>query len=240
MAESVQPSPAESATESAADGVDAQGLSQEEIERRTRIEIEERLENFGVVTSHFPGRTRFRLNAKYRNPQFINERKARLESQPGVREVTVNPRTGSVLILYDKNVFKGRSILEALMDVEQIGAAVLELPSVDLQAENSGDERSQSERVADAIYDLTVSIYERTGLRFSGYAVPAAIAGLGAVQIATYGIALETLSGPFLLYIAWDIFTKLRAEPPLPGGETVKPTTPPVVGSAPAAEATAA
>jgi hypothetical protein len=215
--------------------INKEGLSQAEVERQTREAIEERLEGFGTVTSHFPGRTRFRLNAKYRNPEFIAERKARLESQPGVREVTVNPRTGSVLILYDKTVFKGRTVLEALVDVEQIGAAVLELPGVNLQAEDAGDERSQSERVADAIYDLTVSIYERTGLRFSGYAVPAAIGGLGALQIATYGIALETLSGPFLLYIAWDIFTKLRAEPPLPGGETVKPAAPPVTSEAAAA-----
>lgn len=217
--------------------LDTTGLSQEEIERKTKELIDERLEQFGEITSQLPGRTRFRLNRKYRNPEFINERRARLLSQPGVKAVTVNLRTGSVLILYDPRVFKGRPALSMLVDVEQIGAAVLELPGVDLQAEDAGDERSQSERAADAIYDLTVSIYEKTGLRLSGYAIPAAIAGLGAVQIATYGIALETLSGPFLLYIAWDIFSKLRAEPPLPGGEPAMPAAPPVAGEAAAAAA---
>lgn len=205
--------------------------SQEEIERRSRELIEERLEQFGEITSDLPGRVRFRLKPQYRTPDFIAERKARLESQPGVKAVTVNPRTGSVLILFDEHVFKGRSVLEALADIEQIAAGVLELPGVELQAEDAEDERSQAERAADAIYDLTVTIYERTGLRLTGYAIPATIAGLGVVQIATYGIALETLSGPFLLYIAWDIFTKLRAEPPLPQ-ERDRPAAPDVNAAA--------
>ena len=189
---------------------------------RIEASIEEYVSLFGKIESSVPGRVRLRLNREYRSPDKMEMIRERLARQPGVEEVTVNQRTGSILVQYDFEIHPDQTVLKVLKDLAFISEGFVEVEGEeDLFSEGEAENRSSGQKIADAVYDVDLRIYEKTGLRFHGYIIPAGIAGLGVIQLAVYGLALETMSGPLLLYIAWDVYRHLNAEPPLPPAELV-------------------
>ena len=190
-------------------------LSKEAI--RIEESIEEYVSRFGKIESTVPGRVRLRLLREYRTSGKIATVQELLAAQPGVENVSANHRTGSILVQYDLEIHRGHAVLEILRDLTVISEGFAGVEGEDeILGEGAEQDRSTGAQIADAIYDLELLIYDRTGLRRRGYLIPAAIAGFGVFQLASYGLALETLSGPFLLYIAWDVYQHLKAEPPLP------------------------
>jgi hypothetical protein len=66
-----------------------------------------------VYVHHIPGRLRVRIPSLRKNPCRIDEIKA-LFQHDGVLRTTVNPLTGSVVILYDPKQTAGRNLLDRL------------------------------------------------------------------------------------------------------------------------------
>jgi len=73
----------------------------------------------GGVTHHLPHRTRLRLPKHHRNARTMNKMRDRLKKVPGVKDVQVNERTGSILIEHEDK----QNVLENL------GSAVQEVAS---------------------------------------------------------------------------------------------------------------
>lgn len=187
---------------------------------------QQRLEALAKVASAVPGRTRLRLRPELRTPENAAKIQAQLASHEDVDEVTVNHRTGSVLITHAKHRQGEHIFREALQEVELIGGAVFDLP--DDSSEGEGGEGSEEggeegggdrfakldQQMADLVYKVDYAVWKKTGLHFRGQLLAGGVAGLGVAQMAVYGISLEMLPGPLLLWIAWDIYHREAQEPP--------------------------
>jgi hypothetical protein len=71
------------------------------------------LEGIKVVHA-IPGRMRLKVADVREHPTLAGELQQRLVSLPGVRQVEVNPRTGSVLILYEATAFASAEAMQEL------------------------------------------------------------------------------------------------------------------------------
>lgn len=182
---------------------------------------QQRLESLTKVASAVPGRTRLRLNPELRTPEAAATIQAQLASHEDVDAVTVNHRTGSVLITHAKHRQGKEIFLDACKEAELIGEAALDLPedspaAGEGEADGGGGDRfaKLDQQMADLVYKADYAVWKKTGLHFRGQILAGSIAGLGVAQIAIFGISLEMLPGPLLLWIAWDIYHREAHEPP--------------------------
>jgi hypothetical protein len=176
----------------------------------------------GRVVSTVPGRTRLRLKPELRTPEAAAAVKQRLDGHADVGDVTINPRTGSVLVVHATHR-KGEEIAaEALRDAEVFAAALFDLPDGADGADGAGGDRfgKLDQLLANLMYRIDYAIWRKTRLRLRGQLLAGGIAGLGVAQIAFFGLSLEMLPGPLLLWIAWDIYHRVAKEPPFPGDST--------------------
>jgi hypothetical protein len=169
------------------------------------------------VVNVIPGRTHVRVRKELRDPKAMAELEAQLKKDPAVKSVTVNKRTGSVVITHDKGR-DGRLVLnEALQGAELLGGLLLDIPAG--EGEDGGEYGKLDQTLADIVYRTDRWVYLKTGLRFRGQLLAGSVAGLGILQLAVFGVSLEMLPGPLLLYLGWDIYHRAGKEPPL---ESVK------------------
>lgn len=172
----------------------------------------------GAVESSVPGRTRLRLKPALRTPAALAQVKDRLERHPDVGDVSVNPQTGSVVLVHARHRGGEAIAAEALREAELLTAAVFDLP--DDAGGDGGDRLGRlDQQLADLVSRIDDAVWRKTGLRFRGQILSAGIAGLGIAQIVLFGISLEMLPGPLLLWIAWDIHHRMSQEPQLSEGE---------------------
>lgn len=174
------------------------------------------IEDLGTIESSVAGRTRLRLKPELRTPEMMAQVQAELNDHEHVGNVEINPRTGSVVIEHAKNRPGLHILKEALGEAELIGAAVLEVPESDEDGEDGGGDRfaKLDQQLADLVYKVDYHVWKRTGLHFRGQILAGTVAGLGIAQIAAFGISLEVIPGPLLLWIAWDIYHREAKEPP--------------------------
>lgn len=188
-------------------------------------EIEEALSSFGVIKSATHGRIRLQLRRQYRDPAVMASLKKQLEKDSRVKEVTVNERTGSVIVTYAvEHSQQGHGMLwKAVHEAELIGEVAFELEPDEEEEETGGSGAAGGtygkldQQLADVMYKADLAIYRRTHgkIHVRGRFLPLAIAGLGVVQIAIYGIGLELLPGPLLIWLAHDIHVRYSKEPPM-------------------------
>lgn len=196
------------------------------------LSLEEALSGVGIVKSKTHGRIRIQLDAEHRSPEAMAALKAQLEQGEHVSSVEINPRTGSVTVRHDSK-HDGHAILhQALQEVELVAEVALEV-----EGPEEGGESGQAkldQQIANTMVRFDEALYRATGGRIHarGRVVPLSIAGLGVAQILAYGISLEMLPGPVLLWLAFDIhrrFTKERpydlveAEPGVAGEASAAP-----------------
>jgi hypothetical protein len=157
------------------------------------------------------GRTRARVRKEDRTPEKLAAIKAELEQHPDVLNVRIDQRTGSVVFEHDKER-KGHEVLvEAFSDVEMLAGLLFEVPIG--EEEGGGDDTDRLDRkIADLLSRADEWQAQKTGIHGRGVILSGAVAALGVAQIAIYGISLEMLPGPMLLYIAYDIHRKVRAD----------------------------
>ena len=127
--------------------------------------------------------------------------------------MSVNPRTGSVVVVHARHREGEAIAAEALHEAEFLTAALFDLPE---DGEEGGEDRfgKLDQQLANLVYRIDYAVWRKTGLRFRGQLLSGGIAGLGIAQIVLFGISLEMLPGPFLLWIAWDIYHRVSQEPP--------------------------
>ena len=184
--------------------------------------IEKELAPVGVIKSTTHGRIRMQLRPEYRTPEMMAQIKAQLEKDERVQEVTINGRTGSVTVKYASE-HSGHGLLwKAMQEAELVGEAAFELPEDEEEPgeDGGGGESTYGKldgQVSDLIYKFDLAVFRRTRgkIHLRGRVVPLAVAGLGVAQIAIYGIGLELLPGPLLIWIAHDIHHRVAKEPPL-------------------------
>ena len=212
-------------------------------------QAEEDLKQYGVVKSSTSGRIRLQLRPEYRTPEAIAKIREKLEADERVKEVTINERTGSVTLKYSAE-HHGHSLLySAFSEAELIGEAAFDLPEDKKKAGGGGGGTygKLDQQAADLMVKIDQSIYKRTGGKQDtrGRLFPLSIAGFGVAQMLIYGISLEMLPGPMLIWIAHDIhrrFSEEHAEAEheaLESGKAAEETTasPPVAGGMAAAAA---
>lgn len=172
--------------------------------------------SFGTTESMGAGRTRIRVNPELRSPEAMAQIQAQLEKHKDVMGVTVDQRTGSIVVEHHPRRAGHRVLREALKDVELAGGIALDIPVGEDEGEGGGDARSKLDQsLADTVYQFDKWLYKRTGLRLHGEGLAASIAGLGVVQIFMVGITWELIPGPMLMYIGYDVYRRTRKEPPL-------------------------
>ena len=181
-------------------------------------QAEEDLKQFGVVKSVTTGRLRLQLRPEYRTPEAMAKIKANLEADEWVSDVIVNERTGSVTLKYSAE-HHGHSLLyNAIQEAELVGEAAFDLPEDEDEEEESGGGGGTygklDQQAADLMVKVDQAIYHRSGGRIHtrGRVFPLAIAGLGVAQMAIYGISLEMLPGPLLIWLAHDIHRRFSRE----------------------------
>lgn len=184
--------------------------------------IEISLSSFGVVKSTTQGRIRLQLNPEYRTPETLARLKTQLEQDERISEVTINPRTGSVIVKHSHQHQGHRLLSEALKEAELVAEVALEVEPIEEEGEGEGEgggeggQAKLDQQIADLMYRFDRFLYRRSGGRIHarGRVVPLGIAGLGVAQIAAYGISLEMLPGPMLFWIAFDIHRRFTKEHP--------------------------
>lgn len=160
------------------------------------------------------GRTRARVRKEDRTPEKLAAIKAELEQHPDVQNVQIDHRTGSVMFEHDKER-KGHDVMiEAFSDVEMLAGLLFEVPIGEEEEESGGGGGFEYARLDQKLADLASRIDEwqaqKTHIHGRGFVLAGGVAALGVAQIAIYGISLEMLPGPMLLYIAYDIHKKVR------------------------------
>jgi hypothetical protein len=163
----------------------------------------------GDIESSTPGRTRVRVKPELRTPEAMAAIEAQLSEHDDVSDVSVNARTGSIVISHERSRHGSAIIHDVVKDTELVGSTVLDLP------EDGGEYGQMDQRLADLAFQVREWVYDKTGIRTGGVLLPAVVAGVGIAQIAIVGITIEMLPGPVLLYIAYDIYRKGRKEGPL-------------------------
>jgi Heavy metal associated domain 2 len=161
------------------------------------------------VVSDTPGRLRVRLLHPGRHPHAAGRALAVLPQKDGVRHVTANAATGSVLVHYDRRRFGRDDVLAMLRDV---GVLVVEV------AGGAGEDVSESGQstAAEAMMGATGDL-DRRLRRLTGYRIDLrlllplglAIAGL-ALAFLRGGLGLTAVPPILLLWYALDSFLFLH------------------------------
>ena len=175
---------------------------------------EEQLARLGKTESKTAGRMRVRVHPDLRTPENMAKIKENLEGHPDIQDVQVNERTGSVVIKHDQRHDSHHLFWEAIEEVEIVAEVALDEDEV-LGGGGEEPRAKLDQQLADLSYGIDKAIYQRTGENLHlGLLIPAAVAGIGIAQIAIYGIGLELLPGPVLMWIAYDIYRRIGKEPP--------------------------
>lgn len=170
----------------------------------------------GVTKSKTHGRIRVQLDEAHRTPEAMAAIKTQLEQDEHVNDVEINPRTGSLTVKHATE-HDGHNILhKALQEVELIAEVAFEVEASDEEGEGESGQAKLDQQIANTMYRFDEALYRATGGRIHarGRVVPLTIAGIGVAQILAYGISLEMLPGPVLLWLAYDIHRRFTKERP--------------------------
>jgi hypothetical protein len=189
-------------------------------EESTSVDLESpvgRVNAAGEVHDKVPGRMRVRLKPELRTPEAMAKLHKSLAENPDVRHVRVNERTGSVTFTHGVKK-DGYGIFDkALKETELLAEVAFDIPGGDAGDGGEDPYGRLDQQLADLVYKVEGVAYKKTGLRFRGQLVAGSVAGLGVAQMVIYGISLEMLPGPVLIWLGWDIYHRVNKEPPLPG-----------------------
>lgn len=185
--------------------------------------IEELLAAFGAVKSLTHGRIRLQVRPEFRTPEAMAGIKAALEQDHRVKAVAINPRTGSITVTYQAEHHGPSLLWAAFKEAELIGEAVFDLPEDEGGVAGDGAEGGGGEggtygkldqQFADVMVKVDQTIYRWSNGRVHtrGRVFPLALAGVGVAQMVVYGISLELLPGPLLIWLAHDIHRRFGHE----------------------------
>jgi hypothetical protein len=168
------------------------------------------------VASQTPGRLRVRVQHPGRHHELLHTIRQRLEEQHGTQHVSVDTRTGSVLVKYDPHTQDHGSLLAVLHDLGVVASETAR--GLDLDAPELGTGHSQtSENIVSTFADLDRQIALLTGHKVDlKLLFPLALGGVGVWQLARRGVGLGEVPAYVLLWYAFDSFWKFHRTPPTP------------------------
>ncbi len=217
---------------------DTTNSNQPQAATAAKTSAEETVQAIGKVESKTRSRMRVRLKKELRTPEAMAQIEEQLNNHEDVSDVSINQRTGSVVFTHGKHRDSHHVLHEAINETRLIVGTIFDLPEP--EEEGGGDRFDKlDQQVAQLLYKADYWLWQKTKIQLRGQVLVGAIAGLGITQIAIYGIGLELLPGPLLLWIAWDIRSRIRKEPsyqerfaktaaqpdsPEPGAETALPS----------------
>ncbi len=180
---------------------------------------EEHVDKAGKVESKIPGRMRVRVKPELRSQEASARLQKSLDNHPDIRNAQVNPQTGSVTFTHNPGKDGHKILAEVLQEAELLADVAFDIPATEEGEAGGGEDPygKLDQQLADITYKVEGYVYRKTGLRFRGQVVAGTVAGLGIAQMAIYGISLEMLPGPVLIWLGWDIYHRVNKEPPLPG-----------------------
>lgn len=159
------------------------------------------------VSHHLPHRTRYRLPKHKRDPKLAKKIKAKMLEVPGVKDVDVNERTGSVLITHEEKPGMIDSlgvaldaIAEDLFD-EFLEAEVGMFPGVSMLAHLL---RKRAGEADDYVAGKTNNFFDLKTL------IPMLFLGAGVVKVARTKNWLGQVPAYVLFYYAFDSYMKLH------------------------------
>lgn len=130
-----------------------------------------------------------------------------LEGRKGIREVKLNPTTGSLTVHYDEDQHGPAGILGWLEDLDILVESVGHLPSVDGDPTASG--------FLAAVEDLNQRARKATGLPIDvKLLLPLTFVSAGMWSIVRRGLMVEAVPGWLFLWFAFDMFVKLHPSQP--------------------------
>jgi hypothetical protein len=166
----------------------------------------------GVVVEHkTDGRTRLRVREDLRTSTQMAMIQDQISQHPDVQNVEINERTGSIVMKHAVHRDADDLLEECLEGAEGLAELFLDVPIG--EDDDGGGEYARVDRtLADIISRADEWQAKRTHIHGRGALAAGAIAGLGILQMAIYGISLEMLPGPVLLFIAYDIHRRVKLE----------------------------
>ncbi len=163
-----------------------------------------------VVTSHVPGRIRFKLHSQNRDKKTMEGIRRNLEAQEGIHDVRLNPACGSMTVHYDHDRHSMSGILGLLEDMNVIIDSIRHLPS--LGEDGYTDHDGEAPEFVAAVNDLNRRIRGATGLPVDlKLVLPLAFVGAGVWSIGKKGLMIENVPGLLFLWLAFDMFVKLHS-----------------------------
>jgi len=128
-----------------------------------------------------------------------------LSSLGGVREVQVNPTTGSLLLSYDPETL---DMAELLLAAQNANVKVV-VPGLDQQATVEEGVSDVARRLNDRFSQVDRAVSRATGGRLDAKAAaPLALGAVAVRQLLTQGAGLSAIPWYVLLWYSFEIFTK--------------------------------
>jgi hypothetical protein len=166
----------------------------------------------GHIVSQAPGRIRVRLHRAHRDPAELAQIERGLTQQDGIAAVATNPRTGSVLVQYDRHALSKDEVVSMLYDVGVVAREVLGAEDVPPElGREVAPHSATATGLLDALTDLDNRVSRLTGGRFDvKLLVPAGLGLIALRQIMTTGLGLAEVPGYVLIWYTFDSFYKLH------------------------------
>lgn len=167
-----------------------------------------------TLVSALPGRIRVRIDRSMRSPESIRELTELLRGLSGVREVQVNPTTGSFLIFYDPEA----ADLTQLYLAAQAAKVNIVLPGTASEGEPRTDLSSVARAVNSYFGRLDWMVSSYTGGKLDAKTLaPIAVGAVAVRQLLVQGASLSSAPWYVLLWYSFEMFTKYNLKKrPLP------------------------
>lgn len=170
-----------------------------------------------TLVSALPGRVRIRLDRTARSPESIRELAELLAGLVGVREVQVNPATGSYLVFYDPEAVD----ITQLYVAAQAAKFNFVLPGISPEGAPQGDVSELARAVNSYFGQLDRILSGFTGGKLDAKVLaPMALGAVAVRQLFVQGASLSSAPWYVLLWYSFDLFTKFnlkkrsQVEPP--------------------------
>ncbi len=168
-----------------------------------------------TVVSFVPGRIRVRADRSLRSSDSMRALQELLAGLGGVREVQVNPTTGSLLMSYDPETL---DMAELLLAVQNANVKVV-VPGLDQQASVEEGVSGVARSINDCFSQVDRAVSRATGGRLDAKAVaPLALGAVAVRQLLIQGAGLSAIPWYVLLWYSFEMFTKYNV------GKRTKPS----------------
>jgi hypothetical protein len=176
------------------------------------------------VAHHLPHRTRLRLAKHHRKAKTLAAVQARLKKVPGVKDVEINERTGSVLVHHEENhnVLElmgtaleevATDLFEAVLEVEEA-----EVPGLSIAAHML---KSRFSKLDTSLANATSNAVDLKAI------VPLALLGLGVYKLLKDRAWWGEMPAFVLFYYAFDSYMKFHGPSVRPISVTERVENPP-------------